>query len=137
MATPKSKAPRAPKTQPTTQSVKSFLAELDEARRADCAKVDAWMREATGVPGVMYGRAIVGYGSTMVRYADGHEAPWPKMGFSPRKQALTLYGVLGSATPALLKQLGKHSTGKGCLYVKRLADVDADALQKIIRRAAT
>ena len=120
----------------TGAPVPAYLASLDAATRADCERVDAWMAAATGAPGAMYGKAIVGYGTSVIRYADGREVPWMKMGFSPRKQALTLYGVLAAATPALLAKLGKHDTGKGCLYVKRLADVDAGALEQIIRAAA-
>jgi hypothetical protein len=85
----------------------------------------------------MYGKSMVGYGTSMIRYADGRESPWMKIGFSPRVQALVLYGLLGSApAPALLKKLGKHSTGKGCLYVKRLADVDETVLVSLIKAAA-
>ena len=124
------------KTVATDAPVAAFLGALDAATRADCERLDAWMRAATGAPGVMYGKAIVGYGTTMIQYAGGREAPWMKLGFSPRKQALTLYGVLSAASPALLAKLGKHDTGKGCLYVKRLADVDAGALEQIIRAAA-
>ncbi len=97
--------------------------------------IDDWMAQAAG-PGAMYGKAIVGYGSKPIRYADGREAPWMKMGLSPRKQALTLYGLLGEGAEALLAKLGKHTTGKGCLYVKRLADVDAQVLKKLIALAA-
>ena len=118
------------------KAVTAFLASLDEGRRADCAKVADWMRGATGDVGVMYGKAIVGFGTTTIRYADGREAPWMKMGFSPRKQALVLYGLIAAATGALLEKLGKHETGKGCLYLKRLADVDAKTLKAIIERAA-
>jgi len=132
----KKPATRGLKTLPTEASVARFLATLDHATRADCERVDAWMSAATGSPGVMYGTAIVGYGTSTIRYADGREAPWMKMGFSPRKQALTLYGVLRAAPPALLGRLGKHDTGKGCLYVKRLADVDAGVLQEMVERAA-
>ena len=136
-ATAPKKAPaKGPKPTATDAPVTAFLATLDAATRADCERIDGWMRAATGAAGVMYGKAIVGYGSSTITYADGREAPWMKMGFSPRKQALTLYGVVSAASPALLGKLGKHDTGKGCLYVKRLADVDAAALQKIIEAAA-
>jgi hypothetical protein len=124
------------KTAVTEAPTAILFASLDEATRADCEHIDRWMHSATGTAGVMYGKAIVGYGSSVIRYADGREAPWFKIGFSPRKQALTLYGVLSTATPALLKQLGKHSCGKGCLYIKRLADIDPAALEKIIVAAA-
>jgi hypothetical protein len=118
------------------EEVAAFLASLDEATRADCAKIAEWMRRATGDAGIMYGKAIVGFGTTTVQYAGGRQAPWMKMGFSPRKQALALYGLLGASPGALLEKLGKHATGKGCLYVKRLADVDAKTLKAIIEQAA-
>jgi hypothetical protein len=129
------KAAAGPKTRATGAPVTAFLSTLDASTRADCDRLDAWMTAATGSPGVMYGKAIVGYGASTIRYADGREAPWMKIGFSPRKQALTLYGVLAKASPSLLKRLGKHDTGKGCLYIKRLTDVDAGALEAIIRAA--
>ena len=81
----------------------------------------------------MYGKSIVGYGTSKIQYADGREAPWMKIGFSPRKQALTLYGLLARApSPVLLGQLGKHSTGKGCLYIKRLSDIKVPVLETLI-----
>ncbi|MFT3914899.1 MAG: DUF1801 domain-containing protein [Anaeromyxobacteraceae bacterium] len=128
-------ASRGPITTKTGAPVPAYLASLDPATRADCERLHAWMAAATGDAGAMYGKAIVGYGTITIRYAGGREAPWMKMGFSPRKQALTLYGVLSAASPALLAKLGKHATGKGCLYVKRLADVDAGALEQIIHAA--
>lgn len=130
---------KAPQTVASGASVKSFLASLDEPARADSRKLDAWMRAATGSTGVMYGKSIVGYGTATIRYADGREVPWMKLGFSPRKQALTLYGVLSAAPASLLGklgELGKHSTGKGCLYVKRLSDVNEAALRAILELAA-
>ena len=134
-ATTKRKAAKGPKTQQTQAHVADFFAALADATRADCVVIDDWMAQAAG-PGAMYGKAIVGYGSKPIRYADGREAPWMKMGLSPRKQALTLYGLLGEGAEALLAKLGKHTTGKGCLYVKRLADVDAQVLKKLIALAA-
>jgi hypothetical protein len=136
MAAKRAGTSKAIKTAPGKASVSTFLATLDAATRKDCECIAAWMTSATSSEGVMYGKSIVGFGTTTIRYADGREAPWMKMGFSPRKQALTLYGVLAGATPALLETLGKHDTGKDCLYVKRLEDVDARALEQIIRRAA-
>jgi hypothetical protein len=131
----KSKAAKGPKTQPTKGDVAGFFAALADATRADCLVIDAWMAKAAG-PGALYGTAIVGYGSKPIRYAEGREAPWMKMGLSPRKQALTLYGLLGEGTEALLAKLGKHTKGKGCLYVKRLADVDSQVLKALIALAA-
>jgi hypothetical protein len=129
------KSAKGPKTQPTLESVQTFLSALDDATRADCLQVDRWMSKAAG-PGTMYGKAIVGYGSKLIRYADGREAPWMKMGFAPRKRALTLYGLLTTATETLLATLGKHTCGKGCIYVQHLADIDARVLEKLIVLAA-
>lgn len=117
-------------------SVDAFLGRIDAEKRSDCRKLDGWMRAATGGPGVMYGTQIVGYGASTIRYADGREAPWMKIGFSPRKQALTLYGVLTRAPQSLLGKLGKYSTGKGCLYIKQLSDVNEATLQQIITATA-
>ena len=124
-----------PKTQPTKGAVSAFLSTLDDATRVDCEQIDCWMSKAAG-PGTMYGKAIVGYGLRPIRYADGREAPWMKIGFSPRKQALTLYGLLQTGTEGLLAKLGKHAAGKGCIYVKHLEDVDARVLEKLIALAA-
>jgi Domain of unknown function (DU1801) len=129
-------ARKGPKTTATKTPLAAFLATLDAATRADCERLDAWMKAATGAEAVMYGKAIVGYGSTTIRYADGREAPWMKLGFAPRKRALVLYGALAGASAALLDRLGKHDTGKDCLYVKRLSDVDGAVLQRIISAAA-
>ena len=127
---------RGLKTTATAAPVEAFLASIDDKAQPDCRKIDAWMRAATGAPGVMYGKSIVGYGSTTIRYADGRELPWLKLGFSPRTQALTLYGLLTPASDALLAKLGKHSTGKGCLYIKRLSDISEETLRALIKLAA-
>lgn len=94
------------------------------------------MHEATGVAAVMYGRGIVGYGTKVIRYAGGREAPWIRMGFSARQQGLVLYGLVGETPTALLQQLGRHTTGKGCLYIRRLSDVEPPILRQIIQQAA-
>lgn len=128
---------RGLKTAPTEAPVEAFLASIAGEAHADCRKLDAWMRRATGSPGVMYGKGIVGYGTSTIRYADGREAPWMKMGFSPRTQGLALYGLIASKpSSALLGKLGKHSTGKGCLYIKRLADINAATLRALMGAAA-
>ncbi len=121
------------KTQPTKQSVKDFIAGLtDEQTRADCLTVAKLMEEAAGSKGVMWGASIVGFGTTKITYAGGREADWPLIAFSPRKQNLTLYGMAGE-DDQLLSKLGTHSVGKGCLYIKRLADVDLPTLKKLIK----
>jgi hypothetical protein len=123
-----------PKTTRTGASVAAFLAAVeDPAQRADAKQVAKLMREATGAKAEMWGPSIVGFGTYTVRYADGTARPWPMVGFSPRKGTLVLYVMSGSSREAaLLKQLGPHRTGKSCLYVKRLADVDLDVLRRLV-----
>lgn len=126
------------KTRPTGASVAAFLAAIeDEDRRRDCKTLDAIMRRATGDKPRMWGPSIVGYGSYVIPYSDGRELDWPKIGFSPRKQALTVYimGGLGRHA-ALLERLGKYKrSGGGCIYIKHLADVDAKVLETMCGRA--
>ncbi|WP_346536890.1 DUF1801 domain-containing protein [Micromonospora sp. DPT] len=125
------------KTAPTTASVDDFLAGVpDETRRRDAIAVRDLMRQVTGEPPTMWGDAIVGFGHRHrhLRYASGRELDWFLVGFSPRKAATTLY--LGEGFPEmeqLLARLGRHTVGKGCLYVKRLADVDLDVLTELVR----
>ena len=122
------------KTRKTGASVAAFLNGIadDEVRR-DCKTVAEIMQKATGSKGQMYGSAIVGFGTRRVRYADGREIEWMMTGFSPRKQNIVLY-VLGNVEGQneLLKTLGSHSRGKGCLYIKRLSDVHMPTLKKIV-----
>lgn len=128
----------AAKTGPTTASVDGFLAAVaDPGRRADAAAVCAMMREVTGHPPVMWGTAIVGFGQHRYVYDSGRSGEWFVVGLSPRKAALTLYlgTVEGPGRAELLGRLGKHSLGKGCLYVKRLADVDQGVLRALITAA--
>jgi hypothetical protein len=121
------------KTKPTQASVASFLDSIADAeRRRDCKAVAKIMREATGAAPKMWGPSIVGFGSYRYRGATG-EREWFPVGFSPRKQDLTLYllgGVEGHK--ALLAKLGKHKTGRACLYLKRLADVDMKVLEQLV-----
>lgn len=131
------------KTQPTGEPVEAFLARVaDPQRRADCATVLAMMRRASGVEPVMWGSSIVGFGLYQYRYASGRTGDWPVIGFSPRKNDLTLYLMPGLAgQEALLAKLGKHKTGVSCLYLKRLSDVDLPTLEALVedalRRMAT
>src|SRR5438105_10535102 len=122
------------KTKPTKQSVKDFINELADRRtRDDCAVIASMMEDATKQKGVMWGSSIAGFGKTTIKYAGGREADWPLIGFSPRKQNLTLYiGLGGEMQTDLLSKLGKHSVGKGCLYIKRLSAVDLPTLKKVI-----
>lgn len=121
-----------PKTKQTKASVSAFIAAVeDETRRKDAKAVDKMMREITGEKPAMWGPSIVGYGTYPSRSGD-----WPITGFSPRKGALTLYIMAGFAgRDALLAKLGKHKTGKACLYINKLADVDEKVLRELISRS--
>ncbi len=120
------------KTRPTTASVSEFLAQQTDERRADCEAIVRMMEAATGERAEMWGAGIVGFG----RYAyasSGKTNEWPLVGFSPRKHDLTLYLMPGfDGFAELMAKLGKHKTGKSCLYIKKLADVDQDVLRKLI-----
>jgi hypothetical protein len=122
------------KTKPTDVSLEEFLArEIDPARHADCHAIAAMMKKATGEHATMWGASIVGFGRYLMTYADGREAPWPIVAFSPRKNDLTIYITPGFARyHALLAKLGKHKTSTVCLYIKKLADVDTHVLNEII-----
>ena len=124
-----------PKTKPTQASVKEFLNQIpDKERRDDCIAVAKIMEEITGDKPKMWGPSIVGFGTYHYKYASGHEGDWPTAAFSPRKRDLTLYLMVGFEKNAdLMKQLGKHSTGKSCLYIKRLSDIHIPTLKKLIK----
>lgn len=126
------------KTRPTSQSVAKFIkGQPDPQRREDCSTIARLMSEATGAEPQMWGSSIVGFGTRPIKYAGGREADWPIMGFSPRKQNLTLYiGLRDEFDPELMAKLGKHSMGKGCLYIKRLSDVHMPTLKKLIKTSA-
>jgi hypothetical protein len=121
------------KTRETGASVAAFLDAIpDAARRADCRQVVEIMRKATGAEPRMWGPSIVGFGNYRYQGASG-ETEWFLTGFSPRKQNLTLYIMAGfDRYPALMQKLGKHQTGKSCLYLKRLADVDRAVLTELV-----
>ena len=125
------------KTRPTDASVEAFLEAVDdEQKRSDARVVAGIMAEITGSTGVMWGSSIVGFGIYHYRYASGREGDFLETGFSPRKRALTLYVMAGfSEHEELLGRLGKHTTGKSCLYVRRLADVDLDVLRDLLARS--
>jgi hypothetical protein len=122
------------KTKPTQLGVATFIDALtDETRRADAKALVKLMQSATGEKPKMWGPSIVGFGSYHYKYESGREGDMPLVGFSPRKAAAVLYGVTGfSDAEALLAKLGKHTTGKGCLYIKKLADVDHKALEALV-----
>lgn len=124
------------KTQATTASVPAFLSRVATGPRlADAKSLVAMMQRATGAKAVMWGDAIVGCDTYTIRYADGREAPWPLVAFSPRKSAFVLY-MGWKKHPDLVKDIGKHKTAGGCLHIKTLADVDEAALERLIAAAA-
>jgi len=125
------------KTKKTVATVSAFLDQVKEPdRRKDCKAIAALMKKATGAAPKMWGASIIGFGDRLLKYPSGRELDWFVVGFSPRAGNLALYLQGGvNRSPALLKKLGKHSTGKGCLYIKRLADVDTAVLQKIVEAA--
>jgi hypothetical protein len=125
------------KTKPTSASVQAFLDACPRAtQRADAQVLVRLMQKATGSKAAMWGGSIVGFGSYHYRYESGREGDTVLLGFSPRKGALVLYGAIGFAgAEALLSQLGRHTTGKGCLSIKKLADVDAKVLATLLEKA--
>ena len=122
------------KTKQTEASVEDFLNGVEnEAVRADCRRIVELMSDATGEPPKMWGANIIGFGSRTMKYASGRELDWLITGFSPRKANITLYLSTGETwNEELLSKLGKHKTGMGCLYFKRLSDVDESVLKKLI-----
>ena len=125
------------KTQPTDESVEQFLeAVADDRRRDDARRALALMREETGAEPVLWGASMIGLGRQPYTTADKKQHDWFAVGLSPRKASLTLYGLTYYGTnDDLLERLGPHTTGKGCLYVKRLDDVDEAVLRELVRRA--
>ena len=123
------------KTKQTDESVEKFLNSIPDAeRRGDCFAIAKLMEEITGHKPRMWGASIVGFGSYHFKYATGREGDWMVIGFSPRKKDLTLYIMMGfEKHQELMKQLGKHSTGKSCLYIKRLSDIHLPTLKKLIK----
>ncbi len=122
------------KTKPTTVSVAAFIEAVpNEGRRADAKKLVKIMREITGEKPKMWGPSIIGFGSYRYTYDSGHTGVACRMGFSPRKANMVVYVLMGGKEEAaLLKKLGKHKTGKSCLYLGRLEEVDEDVLRALI-----
>lgn len=122
------------KTKATGASVEEFLAsKADGQRLADCQVLVKMMREAAGEGPKMWGPSIVGFGTYRYKYASGREGDWPLCGFSPRKSDLTIYVMAGFEKSAeLMARLGRYKTGKSCLYVKKLADIDLAVLKQLI-----
>ena len=125
------------KTKPTGISVDAFLDGVaDPQRRADAQRVRAMMERLSGEPAAMWGPSIVGFGSYSYRYESGHGGEMCRIGYSPRAKELVLYiGATAPGVADLLARLGKHKTGKCCLYIKRLADVDEAVLEELVVEA--
>jgi hypothetical protein len=120
------------KTKKTETSVDAFLDKVPAAQRDDSRAIVKMMERFSGDSPKMWGTAIIGFGSTRLKYDSGRELDWMKIGFSPRKAALTLYG-LPATDERFAKRLGKHTTGKGCLYIKKLSDIDTKVLEEMIK----
>ncbi|MCZ6529489.1 MAG: DUF1801 domain-containing protein [Chloroflexi bacterium] len=125
------------KTQKNEASVEGFLNRVEnEKRREDSFVVLDLMKEVTGEKPVMWGTSIVGFGSYHYKYASGREGDWFVVGFSPRKQSMTLYIVDGFGNyDLLLRDLGKYKTGKSCLYINKLEDVDHKVLRELVKQS--
>lgn len=122
------------KTQRTTASAEDLIAEIaDDARREDCTALLELMKRATGMDPVVWNSGVVGFGTFHYKSSSGQEGDWFPVGFASRKAAITVYlGLsLDDAAP-LLARLGKHTTGKGCIYIKRLSDVDLAVLEELV-----
>jgi hypothetical protein len=125
------------KTKPTEVSVAAFIEAItDETKRADAKALVNLMQKSSAEKPKMWGPSIIGFGSIHYTYDSGREGDMPRVGFSPRKAANVLYGAIGfSGAEALLAKLGKHTTGRGCLYIKKLADVDQKVLETLVVKA--
>ena len=126
------------KTKKNEASVEDFLNAIkDDAVRTDSIAIVKMMQKATGDKPKMWGSSIIGFGNVKLKYESGRELDWMKIGFSPRKANLTLYGIKNSqGDDTLLEKLGKYKEGKGCLYINKLADIDTAVLKKMIEQAA-
>jgi len=125
------------KTRPTDRKVSQFIDAVEpDQKRQDCWTIVEMMRTVTGAEPVLWGSSIVGFGTYTYVNTTKKPADWPITGFSPRKANLTVYVMPGfSNYESLMARLGKHSMGKSCLYIKKLADIDFDVLEEIIRRS--
>lgn len=124
------------KTTPNAESVEDFIAGVAADRQDDCRTIIRMMSAASGAAPRMWGPSIVGFGSYRYTYESGREGDWMLIGFSPRKRDLTLYIMSGFSRYAdLMARLGKHRTGKSCLYVKQLSDVDTGVLQELMNES--
>jgi hypothetical protein len=124
------------KTKPNDQSVEAFLNAIPDAqKRQDSFTLLEMMERITGLEPKMWGKSIIGFGSYHYKYASGHEGDAIQIGFSPRKEDLTLYSMNMASQPELAAKLGKFKAGKGCLYIHKLADIDLAVLEDLIRGA--
>ena len=127
------------KTRPTDASVDAYIDAIsDTTRQSDCRALVAMLTRITGKPPVMWGPSIVGFDKYHYKYASGREGESCLLGFSSRKSALTIYVTSGfEGTESILAELGKYKTAKACLYVKKLSDIDLDALERLLNHAAS
>lgn len=127
----------ANKTQPTSTSVADFISSLsDKRRQAESRQLIDLMQEESGEEPVLWGPAIIGFGQYHYRYESGREGDFMRVGFSPRKQNLSIYIIPGfEPYQALLERLGKHKVGKSCLYIRRLDNVDMSVLRELVRKS--
>jgi hypothetical protein len=122
------------KTKQTDLSVEKYLSAItDQQRQADCRVISDMMTRITGDEPKMWGNSIIGFGNTHLKYESGRELDWFKTGFSNRKDAITIYSMYGFITqPDLMQKLGKVKTGKGCLYIKKISDIDLKILEQML-----
>lgn len=127
----------AAKDKPAGEDIADYLDKINDAqKRQDCAALIKMMQEITKEPPKLWASSMIGFGARHYKYASGHEGDTFIIGFSPRKQNLALYGLAGLVEQlGLVEKLGKHTTGKGCLYIKKLADVHLPTLQTLIQHA--
>jgi len=125
------------KTKATVANVSAFIGKIsDPTQQKDAKTLVKWMEDISGEKAKMWGTAIIGVGSHHYKYDSGREGDMPMIAFSPRKSATVLYSLMGySGSEGLLARLGKHTTGKGCLYIKKLADVDEKVLKDLMAKS--
>jgi hypothetical protein len=122
------------KTKQNEMSVEEYINAIpDLQRQSDCRTIIELMKKITGDEPKMWGETIVGFGNSHLKYESGREVDWFKTGFSNRKDSITLYSMYGFITqPELLQKLGKVKTGKGCLYIKKISDIDLNVLEEML-----
>ncbi|MCE1164446.1 MAG: DUF1801 domain-containing protein [Bacteroidetes bacterium] len=122
------------KTKKTKANVSAFINSLkDETLIADCNKIVSIMKSVAKCEPKMWGKAIIGFGDLRYKYASGREGDWFKIGFSPRKAQISLYLMGAARCTELISKFGKHKAGMGCIYIKRLSDVDEKILKKLVK----